>query len=259
MRRIALAIAVVFCTVPRASAENTITIRWHGQSFFEVISPAGVRIVLDPHAIENYGRISVQADLVLVSHFHNDHSQVNVVENLKKAKVLTGLKDEKGDGRRVEWNNIDEKLKDVRVRTIGTFHDNVSGLERGKNGIFILDVAGVRIVHLGDLGHALTPEQVRRIGTVDVLMVPVGGTYTLNGIDANSVVAQLKPRRFVIPMHYGTDAYDDLLPATAFLEEQKEGAVRKYTTNELTVDPRESVPKEPQVAVLYWTGKKDTK
>jgi L-ascorbate metabolism protein UlaG (beta-lactamase superfamily) len=259
MRRIALALAAVFCTVPSASAENAITIRWHGQSFFEVISPAGVRIVIDPHAIENYGRISVKADLVLVSHFHNDHSQVNVVENLKKAKVLTGLKDEKGDGRRVEWNNIDEKLKDVRVRTLGTYHDNVNGLERGKNAIFILDVAGARIVHLGDLGHTLTQEQLRRIGTVDVLMIPVGGTYTLNGIDANTVVEQIKPRRFVIPMHYGTDAYDDLLPATAFLEEQKEGTVRKYTTNELTVDAKEAPPKEPQVAVLYWTGKKDAK
>ena len=60
-------------------------------------------------------------------------------------------------------------------------------------------------------------------------------------------------------MHYGTDVYDDLLPATAFLEEQKEGTVRKYTTNELTVDPKEAAPKELQVAVLYWTGKKDGK
>jgi L-ascorbate metabolism protein UlaG (beta-lactamase superfamily) len=259
MIRSVLALAVVFAAARPAAAEDPVTIRWHGQSFFEVISPAGVRVVIDPHAIENYGRISVRADLVLVSHFHNDHSQVNVVENLKKAKILNGLKDEKGDGRRVEWNNVDEKLKDVRVRTVGTFHDNVGGLERGKNSIFILDVAGLRIVHLGDLGHALTPEQLRRIGTVDVLMVPVGGTYTLNGIDANAVVEQIKPRRYVIPMHFGTDVYDDLLPPTAFLDEQKEGTVRKYGTNELTIDPKESVPKEPQVAVLYWTGKKDDK
>jgi L-ascorbate metabolism protein UlaG (beta-lactamase superfamily) len=260
MRRLLLALTGVLLTVTAATAaDNPVTIRWHGQSFFEIISPEGVRVVLDPHAIENYGRISVKADLVLLSHFHNDHTQVNVVENIKKAKVLTGLRDEKGNGHRVEWNSVDERLKDVRVRSVGTFHDNAGGLERGKNGVFILDVAGLRIVHLGDLGHTLTPEQVRRIGTVDVLLIPVGGVYTLNGADAKTVVEQLKPRRYVIPMHYGTDVYDDLLPIDEFLDEQKAGTVRKYATNELTIDPNDPVPKEPQIAVLYWSGKKDDK
>jgi L-ascorbate metabolism protein UlaG (beta-lactamase superfamily) len=253
-------LAFFFLAVPPAfAADNVVTIRWHGQSFFEVISPEGVRIVLDPHAIENYGRISVQADLVLVSHLHNDHTQVNVVENLKKAKVFYALKDDKGDGRHVEWNKIDTTLKDVRVQSLGTYHDNVSGMERGKNGVFILDIAGLRIVHLGDLGHALTPDQLRRLGQVDVLMIPVGGVYTLNGSDAQTVVEQIKPRRYIIPMHYGTDVYDDLLPPTAFLEDQKEGTIRKYPANELTVDPKEAVPKEPQIAVLYWTDKKGDK
>lgn len=259
LRALAAPAVFLFAVVSTSAADNPITIRWHGQSFFEVVSPAGARIVLDPHAIENYGRITVQADLVLLSHFHNDHTQVNVVENLKKAKVLTALKDEKGDGRRVEWNNIDEKMKDVRVRTVGTFHDNVGGLERGKNGVFILDVAGLKIVHLGDLGHTLTPEQIRRIGPVDVLMIPVGGVYALNGSDAKTVVEQLKPRHYVIPMHYGTEVYDDLLTAAEFLDEQKDGMVRKYATNELTVDPKESVPKDPQIAVLYWSSKKEDK
>jgi L-ascorbate metabolism protein UlaG (beta-lactamase superfamily) len=254
----ALALVLVPLSVARAD-EKPVTIRWHGQSFFEVISPAGVRVVIDPHAIENYGRISVKADLVLLSHFHDDHTQVGVVENLKQAKVLTGLKDEKGDGRRVEWNRIDEKLKGVRVRSVGTYHDSSNGLERGKNTVFVLDVAGLRVVHLGDLGHTLSPDQLRRIGTVDVLLVPVGGTYTINGIEANEVVEQIKPKRYVIPMHYGTDVYHDLLTASAFLEEQKEGTVRKYPTNELTVDPNDSAPKEPQVAVLNWSGKKEDK
>lgn len=263
MKRTLAALAVFLLAAAAGTAadkaDKPITIRWHGQSFFEVISPEGVRIVLDPHAIENYGRISVQADLILLSHFHNDHTQVNVVENVKKAKILTGLKEEKNEGRRVDWNPIDEKVKDVRVRTVGTYHDNVSGMERGKNAVFVLEIAGIKIVHLGDLGHSLTPEQLRRIGTVDVLMIPVGGVYTLNGLDAKTVVEQLKPRRYVIPMHYGTEVYSDLLPADAFLEDQKEGTIRKYTTNELTVDPKESVPKDPQIAVLRWADKKDEK
>jgi L-ascorbate metabolism protein UlaG (beta-lactamase superfamily) len=260
MVRILLTITgILSVTGPAIAADNPIVIRWHGQSFFEIVSPAGVHVVIDPHAIENYGRISVKADLVLLSHFHNDHTQVNVVENIKKAKVLTGLKEEKGEVRRIDWNNVDEKLKDVQIRTVGTFHDNANGLERGKNGVFVLDVAGVKIVHLGDLGHLLTPDQLRRIGPVDVLMIPVGGVYTLNGSDAKQVVEQLKPRHYVIPMHFGTDVYDDLLSVNEFLDEQKEGTVRKYATNELTVDPKETVPKNPQIAVLYWTGKKDDK
>jgi L-ascorbate metabolism protein UlaG (beta-lactamase superfamily) len=263
MTRTLAALTVLLFAVQAApaadSADKPITIRWHGQSFFEVISPAGVRIVLDPHAIENYGRISVQADVILLSHFHNDHTQVNVVENVKKAKILTGLKDEKGDGRRVDWNVIDEKVKDVRIRTVGTFHDNVGGMERGKNAVFVLEIAGMKIVHLGDLGHNLTPEQLRRIGPVDVLMIPVGGVYTLNGSDAKAVVEQLKPRHYIIPMHYATEVYTDLLSDEAFLDEQKEGTVRKYTTNDLTIDPKESVPKDPQIAVLRWADKKDEK
>jgi L-ascorbate metabolism protein UlaG (beta-lactamase superfamily) len=260
MRRIFAALAVLcFSAAAAPAADNPITIRWHGQSFFEVISPAGVRVVLDPHAIENYGRITVQADLVLLSHFHNDHTQVNVVENLKKAKILTGLREDRGTAGGVAWNAVDEKFKDVRVRTVGTFHDNKGGMERGKNGVFVLDLAGIKIVHLGDLGHLLTPDQVRRIGPVDVLLVPVGGVYTLNGTDAKAVVEQLKPKRYVIPMHYGTDAYDELLPIDEFLDEQKDGTVRKYATNELTIDPRESVPKDPQIAVLYWADKREGK
>jgi L-ascorbate metabolism protein UlaG (beta-lactamase superfamily) len=251
--------AILLTTSTTTAADNLITIRWHGQSFFEVISPAGLRIVLDPHAIENYGRITVQADVVLLSHNHNDHTQVNVVENLKKAKVIRGLTEDKGDGRRVDWNAIDERIKDVSIRSIGTYHDNMSGLMRGKNTVFVLDVAGIKIVHLGDLGHALTSEQLRRIGTVDVLMIPVGGVYTINGSDAKEVVQQLKPRRYIIPMHYGTEAYDELLTAAEFLDEQKEGTVRKYTTNELTIDPKEVVPKDPQIAALNWSDKKDDK
>jgi L-ascorbate metabolism protein UlaG (beta-lactamase superfamily) len=142
---------------------------------------------------------------------------------------------------------------------VGTFHDNVGGMERGKNAVFVLEIAGIKIVHLGDLGHSLTPEQLRRIGPVDVLMIPVGGVYTLNGSDAKAVVEQLKPRHYIIPMHYATEVYTDLLSDEAFLDEQKEGTVRKYTTNELTIDPKESVPKDPQIAVLRWADKKDEK
>ena len=85
-------------------------------------------------------------------------------------------------------------------------------MQRGKVGVFIIEVDGWKIVHLGDLGHLLTPSQLKRIGPVDVLMIPVGGIYTLNGSEAKKVVEQLKPKEYIFPMHYGTKVFDAVLP-----------------------------------------------
>ena len=260
--------ALVLCAGVVSADDNKVVIRWYGQSFFEIISTQGTRIVTDPHAIEEYGRQPVKADLVLMTHFHVDHTRTDLITNIKQAKQINALK--KGEGNRVEWNVLDEKFKDVRIQTVGTFHDDMAGTVRGKNGVFILDVDGLRIVHLGDLGHVLKGEQIRKIlknddkprerHPVDVLMIPVGGVYTINGIDAQKVVEQLKPTRYIVPMHYGTRVYNDLLDLTYFLEDQKMGTVKRtLTTNELTIDPKEDPPKEPIIAILGWEkkGKKD--
>jgi L-ascorbate metabolism protein UlaG (beta-lactamase superfamily) len=127
-------------------------------------------------------------------------------------------------------------------------------VERGKNTIFILEVDGLRIVHLGDLGHTLTEEQIKRIGPVDVLMIPIGGVYTLNGSEAKEVVAQLKPKKYILPMHYGTKVYEDLLPADEFLFEQKKENIRHSKTNELIVEP-DFKPAQPVIVLLYWDSK----
>jgi L-ascorbate metabolism protein UlaG (beta-lactamase superfamily) len=236
------------------AADPNITIRYHGQSFFEIISTRGTRIVTDPHAMAEYGRKRVAADLVLLSHFHDDHTQLGVIENAKQAKVLAGLK-RMGKDRPDDWNLIDETFKDVRVRTVGCYHDNVSGMRRGKNAIFVIEVDGLHIVHLGDLGHVLNDTQVKKIGPVDVLLIPVGGIYTINGSEAREVVEQLKPRHYIIPMHFGFSDADKLLTTREFLEDQKEGTVRKYDTNELTIDPKAKPPQNPRIAVLYFEKK----
>lgn len=232
-----------------AAGEGTVSLRWHGQSFFEVISSAGTRIVLDPHALDAYGRTIVRADLVLVSHLHPDHNQIDVVENRDRAKILLGLKT---DGKRTEWNKIDQDFRDVHVKSVPTYHDNSEGLERGKNTIFVLTVDGVHIVHLGDLGHELTPRQIHEIGPVDVLLVPVGGVYTLNGAEARKVVSQLKPRQYVVPMHYGTAVFDEVLPVDEFLEDWPAQDIKRFEhTNELKVDANFH-PLSPLVAVLNY-------
>jgi L-ascorbate metabolism protein UlaG (beta-lactamase superfamily) len=249
--------ALVLTLGASAQEEKKLSIRWHGQSFFEIHSSAGTRIVIDPHAIEAYGQKSIPADILLYTHFHTDHTQFQVVENLvkdkDKIKVLGGLKDEKGDGKRITWNQIDEKVKDVHIQTVGTYHDRFGGMRRGLNSVFILEVDGFRVVHLGDLGHELTENQLKAIGPVDILMIPVGGVYTLNGSDAKKVVAQLKPRYYVLPMHYGTRVYDYLLTADEFLEDQKN--VKTSTKNELTVPVGMKAPEEPAIVTLHWSDK----
>src|SRR5262249_6470817 len=239
-----------FCVTGMAAAADPtgkVEIRWHGQSFFTVQSSKGTRIAFDPHAIEAYGKQTVTADLILISHFHTDHIQLSAVQNQAKARVLYGLK---GGAKKTDWNPIDETFRDVHVRSVGVYHDNMEGMERGKNTIFIVEVDGLRIVHLGDLGHLLSDKDIKKIGPVDVLMIPVGGVYTINGAEAKKVVEQLKPKRYILPMHYGTKVFDDLLPPDEFLEEQKH--VRKYPTNQLTLDASSPPPGEPTIALLHW-------
>ncbi len=227
-----------------ASAAPQLTLRWYGQSFFVLETTKGTRIAFDPHAIEAFGRHEVSADLVLMSHLHSDHTQIGVITNSAKVKAVQGLRVK---GKTTEWVPADFTFKDVHVRSVGTYHDNVEGMERGKNTVFIVDVDGLHIVHLGDLGHLLTPKDVKKIGPVDVLLIPIGGVYTINGSEAKKVVDQLKPRLFIVPMHYGVKGYDDLLPADEFLEDQPN--VRHAKDNKLVIDPA-AKPAAPTVVIL---------
>jgi L-ascorbate metabolism protein UlaG (beta-lactamase superfamily) len=240
-------LALLACAAP--AQEKKLTIRWFGQSFFQITTTAGTRIVIDPHAIEQYPRVQVEADLVLITHPHLDHSTLTPIQNRDKAKVLEGVR--KVTAQRTEWVSINEKFKDVQVYSVGTFHDKDSGMQRGRNTAFIIEVDGLRICHLGDLGHELSDRQVQAIGAVDVLMIPVGGIYTLNGTDAKKVMAQLKPRRLVLPMHYGTKAFEDLVGPDEFLEGQK-NVERKLDTNEIDLNPAEKPPEEPRIVLLGW-------
>jgi L-ascorbate metabolism protein UlaG (beta-lactamase superfamily) len=255
-------LAVVSLTAPAAAKK--VSIKWHGQAFFEITSSEGTIVVIDPHNIEGYGQREVKPNVVLMSHFHIDHAAPDQVVNYRTVKKLFGLKNKDnkdggtaGNRKNDEFNEFKEEVKDVTIRCIGAYHDKMQGMVRGKTGIFILEVDGLKIVHLGDLGHLLSPAQIKAIGPVDILMVPIGGIYSLNGADAKEVVAQLKPRRFVIPMHYGTKVYDYLLNLedSQFLEDQNEKNIKKFKYNELIVDS-DDVPKpEPTIAILHYDQK----
>jgi L-ascorbate metabolism protein UlaG (beta-lactamase superfamily) len=198
------------------------TITWHGQSFFTLKTSKGTVVAFDPHNLPEYGRLEgLRADIILMSHKHPDHIKKEVFENAeekgdKAPQVIMGWK--AGDGQET-WNLFSKKqVKDVVISSVGVYHDEVQGMTRGINTIFIVEVDGWRICHLGDLGHKLSPAQLKAIGDVDVLMIPCGGIYSLNGEEAKAVLAQLKVKEYIFGMHIGTRIYDDLLPIDEFVD-----------------------------------------
>ncbi len=240
--------------------QGKLVIRWYGQSFFQITTSKGTKIVIDPHGLEQYrmnlNEEMIEADLVLISHPHSDHSNIAIVKGYKdpkKVKQIWAVKQETRD-----WNIVKEEFKDVKIQTVGTYHDTEGGMKRGKNGVFIIEVDGMRLVHMGDLGHVLTPRQVKNIKpegkNVDVLMIPVGGVYTINGLVAKDVVGQLEPTRNIIPMHYGTVVYSWLLDLkqTLFLDGVPPKQIEELKINKLVIDPKAEAPKEPKYTILHF-------
>ncbi len=167
-------------------------IKWLGHASFLITADSGVRIITDPYEPNDklrYGNINESADIVTVSHDHFDHGNVAAVKG--NPSVVKG----------------DAEVKGLKFKGLATFHDAAGGKERGKNTIICFEVDGVRVCHLGDLGHELTAEQAAEIGLVDVLLLPVGGFYTIDAVVASRVAEQLKPR-VVIPMHFRNNRCD---------------------------------------------------
>jgi L-ascorbate metabolism protein UlaG (beta-lactamase superfamily) len=245
--------------VPGEKKWQPIKVSWYGQSFFIVETSKGTRIAFDPHLIPEYGRPEgLKADLLLISHNHDDHTMVEALENYKDKnfRVIRGLK---GLGLRADWNKVDEKVGAAQVVSVGLYHDDMEGLRSGKNTAFIVDVDGWRICHLGDVGHPLTAAQLKQIGAVDVLMVPVGGIYTANGSEAKKIVAQIKPREYVFPMHYGTKVFEDLLPVAEFLDDQDKTRIAESDDNKVVLNRDPARPRPLTVVLTYPVAEKKKK
>jgi len=223
-------------------APGSVGLAWYGHSMFLLQSPGGVEILIDPNSGIGYPKPSLpKVDLVVTSHDHFDHNKVEVAG--RGVRVLKGLQD--GD-----WAIIDETVDDVQIRTIPTFHDDRQGGQRGKNSMFLFEVAGLRLLFAGDLGHILTDEQVAAAGSVDVLLLPVGGGPTIGPDEATQVVEQLKPR-LVVPMHYKTDVVrysgsDKLQGVDPFLEGK---TVQRLDTNFAVIE-KALLPEATTVLVM---------
>lgn len=175
-----------------------------GHAKFLIELDNGLRIVTDPYdASCGYPVTPVAADVVLVSHGHHDHCAVETIPGTPRVIDQAGEYD-LGDG--------------VRVTAVEAFHDDAEGAKRGRTLLFSLRAEGLSAVHLGDLGHIPTPAQRMQLGAADVLMVPVGGFYTIDARQARETAALLQAR-VILPMHYRTRANADwpIAPAEEFL------------------------------------------
>ncbi len=173
----------------------------------------------------------IEAQVVTISHDHGDHNHPQLVSG--DPLVLKGPGEYEKSG--------------VTITGVGSFHDDQKGIERGKNTIYHLNIDGIDIVHLGDLGHELTEQQVSDIGNTDILMIPVGGVYTINSELAAKVVSQLEPV-MIIPMHYKIDGLKfDLDPLDGFLKKMGHESIEPVSKLTIT---RDKLPSEPQIVVL---------
>ena len=164
-------------------------VKWLGHACFLLTSESGLRIITDPYTAGvfglNYAPPAETADIVTVSHDHADHNNVAAVKG--NPQVVQGV--------------ASHEAKGIQFKGLATAHDQSSGKERGSNTIFCFTVDGINVCHLGDLGHDLSDQTVADIGDVDVLLIPVGGNFTIDAAGANGVCQKLAPK-VVIPMHF---------------------------------------------------------
>jgi L-ascorbate metabolism protein UlaG (beta-lactamase superfamily) len=186
-------------TVDAGADNGAVGLRWFGQSMFLLTSAGGTTILLDPFNDIGYTLPApITADAATITHEHPDHNNdaLAAAPAARELRILRGLT---ADG----WADLDETVSDVRIITVRAYHDAEQGARLGRNAIFVFEAAGLRIAHLGDLGHALDAAQLAALGAVDVLMVPTGGNFSIGAEVATQVTAQIAPK-MVFPMHYQT-------------------------------------------------------
>ncbi|MCS7127985.1 MAG: MBL fold metallo-hydrolase [Sulfolobales archaeon] len=212
---------------------------WHGHAFFTLRLARGYVIAIDPHDGLSIGlkRVRVESDLVLVTHDHFDHNAVEVVKK-PSTRILKQFYGEVG-------------VDDIIVNGIKTFHDKHSGARRGENAVYAISTEGLKIAHLGDLGHVLSGEALSKLSKIDILMIPVGGTYTIEPDEAWSIVKNISPR-IVIPMHYWVKGLRLPLKTVDHFLKYAEGVhVSKLDTNLMSITPS-NLPLETTVIVFKY-------
>lgn len=211
---------------------------WHGHSLFQITTNpqknSQVKIVIDPFDKTIGLRApKLEADILLITHQHNDHNNIKAVSGNPFLIEGPGEYD----------------VKDIFIQGIPSFHDNSQGKERGGNTIYVIESEGLRICHLGDLGqNELTEEQLEKISEVHILMIPVGGNYTISAKEAPKIMTQLEPR-ITIPMHYAVPGLKIKLDSlNEFLK--LFGVKSLAPIKKLTIKKNAISPDEPKIIIF---------
>lgn len=211
-------------------------ITYFGHSCFR-IKGKNVALVTDPFSEGMIGLKlpKIAGDIVTISHHHGDHDYIEGVSDVRK--VIDGPGEYEVSG--------------VSIIGVSSFHDNSKGSERGKNTIYVIEIDGFRLAHLGDLGHKLDENQIKQMGNIDILLIPVGGTYTIDAKTAVEVYKQIGPS-IIVPMHFkpenaSNEILNNLTPVDDFL---KESALRIERLPKLVVKEGTKFGEEEYAVVL---------
>ncbi|MBQ9308303.1 MAG: MBL fold metallo-hydrolase [Clostridia bacterium] len=208
-----------------------------GHSKFLIELMSGMRICTDPFdASTGYPVGDTEADVVLVSHHHHDHDAVETLRGVEKV---------------IDTEGTHTLAFGTQVHMLASYHDDKQGSLRGSNLIAVLETEGLRVAHLGDLGHLPDEDLYAKIGHVDVLLIPVGGYFTIDAQQALEICKHLKPQ-IILPMHYKTAFNDDwpIAKVDAFLDACKRELGKETETLDLLRVTADDLSCQPSVCVL---------
>ena len=216
-----------------AAASGAIEIKWFGHAFFQITSSSGTRIITDPFGNMGYPMPDVWPHVVSVGRETGNHNNVGLAKG--NPIVLRGLKSGSG-----EWNQIDTTFRDVLIYNVPIHTRGVPEYLRGSG--FIFEVDGLCVFHTGDVGEPFNEDQLELIGHVDIVLLPIGGAYTMGPENAKKVLEQLKPK-IAVPMHY----YNNI----SLLERFIDGPYRILflNTNRFTVS-KDTLPPGTEIIIL---------
>lgn len=213
------------------------TISWYGHSCFKITNQGGhLTIITDPFD-KSIGLTPPRgnSDIVTVSHDHPDHNNVQAISG--QPFVISGPGE--------------YEIKGIKIIGCSSYHDKKKGEERGLNTIYLMEIDKIRVCHLGDFGQErLTGKQLEVLGQVDILIVPVGGTYTIEAAEAVKVAEQLEPH-LIIPMHYKLPGLKiNLASLDDFLKEM--GLDKRPALDKLTLKKKDLAGKEMEVVAFKY-------
>ncbi|HLC26233.1 MAG TPA: MBL fold metallo-hydrolase [bacterium] len=217
-----------------AAAQGDVKIQWFGHNYFLITSSQGTQIATDPFGRIGYPIPEIYPHVITVGREHPNHNSVGLVGG--HPPVLRGLA-----GRGEEWNRVDTHIREVHIFNIPIYQRGFAGQYKG--AAFVFEADDLCIAHLGDLGSEMNEDQLAALGKVDVVLIPIGGQFTMDPITAKEVMAQIKPK-IAIPMHF----YDNERLLSEFLKGNWRSV--RFESDTLVVN-KSTLPPKTEVVSLH--------